>query len=141
MILKAPQLAARSCDDCEKFWWDEKTLQVRRDQVTRKPIPRPAHMKTPCSTCPKVPQSVRDSIHPAGISRADAVELTERNTQVYRHHLECRAVNDWPRREDGRVDPLVKRHAQLIEDLEAGHKQRQLLDRVDQALTLVSLLG
>lgn len=78
---------------------------------------RPAYVKTPCVTCPKIPEHVKKDNDPRDLTRAHAIEWTERSREVYEHYMGCKAVGVWPM-VDGDVEPLVKRHARLLREYE-----------------------
>lgn len=50
LLVLHPQLLQRTCADCRNWIYDE-----RHQPLTRggQPIPRPAGVPTPCTTCPK----------------------------------------------------------------------------------------
>ena len=82
-------------------------------------------MLTPCGWCPKVAPG--DPPTPAS-----AQDLSEKNRLAYLHHLECKAVGQFP------ADAIVRRNAALIESAEGA------AERVERArgglVTLGSLL-
>ncbi len=88
-----PKVAARSCEDCRRFMYDDKG-----DVLTRggEPVKRPRGGRTPCATCPKVPAGTPSP------SPAAAVELSEEHRQALRFYRECRATGEFP------ADPLVR---------------------------------
>lgn len=47
--------------------------------------------------------------------------LSEQNWQAYTHYLECRAVGEFPN------DPIVRRHARLIRQIEDAADRQTLL--------------
>lgn len=110
---------------------------MRKDSVGL-PLLRPSYVKTPCMTCPKIPELIRKDNDPRTLSREHAIEWTERSKLIYEHFKECEAVNDWPRNEDGSVDPIVKRHARLLREFEA---QMERAEQTGQIEALTAVLG
>lgn len=109
---------SRSCRDCAQWSYrDDGTI----DQRGGKPQPRPPRTPLPCFKCPKIPAGEEPC-------RDNAVELTERNLQAYLHHMECRAVGEFPN------DPIVRRNARIL---------RAILDEVEQRPLhkLIAMLG
>jgi hypothetical protein len=108
LLLFHPRIAARSCDDCRAWLYDETGARVLR---AGQPVARPANTPTPCSACPKIPASapVRTSVH--------AIELSERNRAAYSHYLGCLATRAFP------DDPIVRRNASVIHQVREMHAQ------------------
>lgn len=115
----APVVAARSCDDCEAFMYDDEPGKMGAT-VQRlaggEPWRRPKGVPTPCHQCPKVPREKRTK----QATRADAIEPTEASWAILWHYRQCRAVRRHPE------DELADRHAGLIcEVLESVQRVRQ----------------
>lgn len=107
---------SRSCQQCETWLYDDETGQVhRRPARTGPPTRRPLGTITPCVRCPKVPEDAPIR------TRAFAIEMTIQNRLAYRHYLECQAVNSWP------DDPIVRRNARIIREIEDAHKRLPLM--------------
>jgi hypothetical protein len=90
-----PSIAARSCEDCQKYQYDEQTggLVMWNEQPLLRILPD----LVPCRVdgCPKgTPE--------------DSRALDERNMLAWWHNQECRAVNEFPH------DPIVRRNARII---------------------------
>lgn len=120
-----PVLAARSCDHCQKFVYDEETGTPARD-AEGKLIERDPRNTPPCRRprgCPKgTPEAPRT--------------LSPRNWAAYLFHLECQACGDFP------DDPLVRRNAALIEMAEReAEAQRSWLAREGQRATSQAFLA
>lgn len=98
LALAHPEIDARSCDDCERWLYDE---DGKRSERAGAPVPRLPGMPTPCHKCPKIPRGKPPR-------RESAVQLTDRNRRAYLHYLECRATGRFP------DDALVARHAAII---------------------------
>jgi len=108
LVLLHPAVAARSCDDCRAFVFDDRPDGFGR-RLTRggHPVRRPAGAPTPCSWCPKQPAAV------SGVRTPDtAVELSPHNWRAYAHYRECKATGHFP------DDPIVRRNAALIAQAE-----------------------
>ena len=115
--LTHPRIAARDCEDCKVWVYDERT----GEKALRfgEPYQRPPGAKPPCSSCAKIPLGV--------IPRPEnATNLSEKNQRAYRHYRECRAVLKFPDH-----DPIVRRNAALIrqaEDEAAAQQERQWVE-------------
>ena len=114
-----PVVAARSCDDCQKYVWNDEPGKMG-DTIIRlaggQPWERPPQSPTPCQMCPKVPHDRRT----ATTTRADAIEPTERSWSILWHYRKCKAVGRFP------DDPLVERHAGLIHEVESAVERARL---------------
>ena len=103
LLLAAPQVAYRSCEDCLVYVYDEQTgLRAEHPRGSGQPVRRPQATFPPCGyggdKCPKG-------------SPTAGRELTERNAQAYRHDQECRAVGRFPE------DAIVRRNAAIIAEV------------------------
>jgi hypothetical protein len=115
LILSHPHVAARSCEDCKKWYYEDSPTRMALEVFTRgkdeegRPlrVERIAGQEPRCAWCPKVPRDVVDPCPEA------AVELSEKNWRAYQHYLECRAVGEWPT-----GDAIVRRNAMLIRGVE-----------------------
>ncbi len=77
-MLCHPEVASRSCEDCAKWLYDEKT--GRKMERGGQPLARPAGTPTPCWNCPKKsPQE------------AKLIELSRKNMAAYDYYLMARA--------------------------------------------------
>ena len=45
-----------------------------------------------------------------------------------KYHDECSAVGDWPKRDDGSVDPIVKRHAAIINKVRESVRRKEAIE-------------
>ncbi len=120
LLLYHPEAAGRSCDDCEKYVYDDTPEKLgRRSLHLSEPLLRCPGSRTPCHMCPKIPPD-----RPR--RREFAVELSERSWRVYQHYLEAKAVGFT---ETEKADPIVRLHAGIIRGIEdrfflgaPGHK-------------------
>ena len=107
LILLHPEVAFRSCEECQRFVFDEKT--GKRCLWRGEPLLRPDDKPPPCRTvqgCAKgTPEEPR--------------ELNERNQQTYRHYRECKAVGQFP------VDAIVRQNAAIINAVEEAVRRNQ----------------
>lgn len=111
LILLHPEVASRSCEDCQRYAFDDWPGRFAAKPMTMasgRIVLRATGSKPPCRACPKQPASVPE----AERSPATAAELSPRNAEAYRHYRECRAVGDFP------ADPIVRRNAAIIRDAE-----------------------
>lgn len=115
LILLHPEIASRSCADCQKYLYYDRGPDDFGVRVERggQPVPRQKGQKTPCYMCAKIPPG--EAKVPSS-----AVELSEKNMAAYFHYLECKAVGEFPH------DAIVQRNASLIRAAE------DVADRVQQ---------
>ena len=119
-----PEIASRSCTDCQQWLYFDKGPGQFGERVERPagvPIPRGPHIKTPCCWCSKIPAGKEPCPE-------NAVELTPKNFEAWAHYRECKAVGDFP------TDAIVRFNASIIADAEAQ------ADRVRQSKYGLSLL-
>lgn len=115
-----PEVAWRDCDSCQKFLYtDAGELSIGRDGL---PELRARGCFAPCrytrKGCPKgTPENKRS--------------LSEVNAQCWEHYRECRAVGQFP------DDPLVRRHASLIREVEDFCHRQQDRERLAEVLGLL----
>lgn len=132
LLLFHPELP--SCADCKKWLTNEDWSFVTRKGNDGKKVRVPNwDGKTPCKRCPKIP----NDMEPIPES---AQELNEKNWMAYAHYKECRIVSDWPKTTEG-VDPIVKRNAVLVRQVEEAYERQQLsapLERFLKSLFLVA---
>jgi len=99
--------------------------------ITRKfglPLLRPKGVVTPCNKCPKIPKSAPHR------TREYAEEMTDKNYQAFKFHRECKAVGNFP------DDPLVKRHAEIIEGIVEAIKDSKL-NQLIGSVSLAAAMG
>lgn len=130
LLLKFPRRATRSCDDCEKYLWEDEEI-VRRPVKVGLPVLRPPGSSLPCAVgdrslgtdrCPKIP------LDAPAVSRRYAVGLSDQHKEALDYYHECRAIGD-----NFGDDPdwLVRRNAKII---------RAMFDQAEQ-LSAVKLLA
>lgn len=124
LVLLHPDIAERSCGDCQRYFYYDRGPGEFGDRVMRggKPVPRPKGIKPPCGWCPKIPPG--DEPIPE-----NAVVLSDKNVAALIHYRECRAVGDFP------ADAIVRRNAALIRGAE------DVAERVNQARSGVATLA
>lgn len=119
-----PAIAALSCDECEKVMHTDGVLTMTGRRPLQTVVPRAKGIKTPCSTCKKIPHDAPER------KRRYATEMTEQNWRAYQHYLGCAAVN-WNVPEAG--DPIVQKNAAIIKGvLDSLHEARE--ERLTQLL-------
>lgn len=95
-----PHLTTFSCDDCRTYWIDIQDGEVARHPQTKESLtregPPPCEIKDLAIVCP-----IGHWQKPR--------RLSEKNRLALEHYHECRAVGQFP------DDPLVRRHARVIE--------------------------
>ncbi len=122
-------MAGRSCEDCRTFVYDLETGQRKKDRKgawLRRPPAPPGVLTTPCHQCPKVPTDAPEK------HWRHAQDLNPRSLRILQHYRECKAVGQFP------DDPLVRRHAALIRELEDQCGPGRLLERVELLLALLT---
>ena len=99
LAAKHPKIASRSCGDCIKYWYNEKTGQPTMEGPAdnRRPMLRDGVPMCRTQTgCPKgTPEQSK--------------ELSANNKWALRHHQQCKAVGQFP------DDPIVRESAEIIE--------------------------
>lgn len=123
-----PEVAGRSCDDCEKYLHDDHPTRMglpvlRRDGAK---VERVKGQPTPCRWCPKVPKGDAPR-------RSSAVELSDRNYLAWTHYRRCKAVNRFP------ADGLVERCAALIAGVEAEAAEERTHSRHLELVAALSI--
>lgn len=105
LILLHPEVAGRSCDECQQWLFDDKADKFATKPFERKGhrIPRPAASKPLCFACPKQPADVPDNDR----SPDTAVEVAPPVWEAWQFFQECRAVGQFP------DDPLVRKAAAI----------------------------
>jgi hypothetical protein len=124
VILLHPEIAARSCDDCQKYLYFDRGPSDFGVRVERggKPCPRPKNVKPPCKWCPKILPG--DEPVPA-----NAQELSEKNVAAFLHYQEARATGHFEH------DAIVARNAAMIRSAEDA------AERAHQARTGLTTLA
>jgi hypothetical protein len=131
VLLLHPEVASRSCRDCQTYLYDDKPARGEwGGRLTRggQPVKRLSLrlQPTPCRFCPKVPAGAE--------ARPDnAVELSERSLRALLHYRECKAVGRFPE------DAIVYRNAGIIAAVEDLARDERT--RAAQAEGLASMLG
>lgn len=147
MIATGSKFLARTCGECRAFMWNQEGRVLSRDrkqggylsvaacyEAGTEPLPRPLGVVTPCYQCEKVPESAPEK------HWRYASEISDRSLASIRYHDGCEAVGDWPKRDDGQVDPLVKRHAAVIRKIREGIRRKEMADSLGNLMGLVNLV-
>lgn len=120
-LLKHPEVATRSCDECKKFVFDKDGKKIRRRgggyQTRNGALP-------PCRLCPKVSPE-----------EAHKFELTTRNYRLYTVYKMIQATKGRYLSDEQMRDPL------LAENLAIIYEIQQSRDRGMQAETLMTVLS
>lgn len=123
-MLRHPEVYYRSCEDCQKFLYDEKTGAkcLHRGE----PLARTAGNLAPCrrveGSCPKgTPENPK--------------VLSERNERAYQHFKRCKLTGRWP--DDG----LVLDRAVLLQEIEEFADRQVADERLETFVTLQMLSG
>jgi hypothetical protein len=124
LLLAAPEIAFRNCEHCQMYVYDETTGRpAEYPPRSGLMIVRPPGTRPPCRIaglgCPKgTPENQK------GLSAA--------NQAAWRHNHECRATGNFP------DDPIVRRNAALIAEVERAHSRRQWSDFRTAVLTALT---
>lgn len=111
LLLSAPEIAFRNCDHCQMYVYDETTGRpYEHPPHSGLVIVRPPGTQPPCRIagvgCPKgTPEN------PKGMNAA--------NQAAWQFDRECRATGQYP------DDPIVRRNAALIREVELAHARRE----------------
>lgn len=142
LLLLYPEVAARSCEDCQKWWYDdlqadgtvkfthklvgiERVEQAARSQPEKRSefmeqvCRRPANSPTPCDKCPKVSPS-----------EAHKHVLSPKNEQAYRFYRQSKAMNFVNFTRSMKRDETLARNCQIIADVEAALAKREAVMQV-----------
>ena len=124
MLILNPSIANRDCQDCLVHQYDEKTgLRVLGDDD--KPVKRLIgcgdEFLAPCRDLRVADGNKRLRICPKGTPE-EPNSLSEDNEACFDHYKECEAVGFWP------DDPLVRRNAAVIRDIEKEADERRQED-------------
>ena len=123
-MLTAPQVAFRNCEHCQMYVYDEATGRPYENPPRSGGlVVRPPGTFPPCRIagvgCPKgTPEN------PLGLSAA--------NQTAWRHDRECRATGQFP------DDPLVRRNAAIIREVEEAFERRQWTEFRNSVLAILS---
>lgn len=115
LLLRHPKVAYRSCEDCQKYAYNEETGQMMRQKYGQQlPVLRHPRDLPPCRVlsvgCPKgTPENPKS--------------LSRKNQRAYYHYLQCKATNSWP--DDG----IVRENAAIIE---SAYQLAERLDRWEE---------
>jgi hypothetical protein len=111
LLLTAPAVAWRSCEHCQRYVYDEASGRPYENPPrSGRLVVRPNGTHPPCRIagvgCPKgTPENQR--------------ALSAANRAAWRHYRECRATGLFP------DDPLVRRNAAIIRDVEDAIERRR----------------
>lgn len=94
-----PQFAARSCEDCLKYWFDDDTGKILSKPDGTKRL-RPEGAVALCQTPSGCPKGTPDN----------QSVLSQKNRMAWKHFQECEAVGQFP------DDPIVRRNARIIRE-------------------------
>lgn len=114
LIYESPQVAARDCQHCLQYEYDEKTGTVVVDDETGGPLARGDAFPAPCRAHAA---GKRKDPCPKGTPEAPHT-LTRQNQLAYDFYLECRAVGAFP------DDPIVRRWAAIIDGIERQQRAK-----------------
>lgn len=107
-------MAARSCEDCAKWWYDDKPAEglfqnkivSRGDVQFERPIDQKTKQRTkpPCEHCPKKsPEDARKMV------------LSTKNLQAYRFYRQSRAINHADITPEMAEDEIMRRNMEIID--------------------------
>ena len=86
LILAHPEVAFRSCEDCERWIYDAET--GKKKTRAGRPIARPHISRPPCSTCPKCEgENVKD------VDTGKRATLSPKNWQTIQAYFQVQATH------------------------------------------------
>lgn len=122
LLLEHPQIAARDCQHCLAWQYDEATGRVQHW-----PDGRPMKRLTlaPCrfkekliaEKCPPDSPTMKKAGCPKGTPE-ESCELSPENRHAYEHYVQCKAVGRFP------ADEIVERNAGIIRSVEDQHARK-----------------
>ena len=113
LLLTHPEVAYRSCEDCKRWIYDDKTGE-RRNLRTGEPMERPRGVPTPCLRCPKCTGVRRPN--PTDGSKATLSEKNMKTLALYYEHQAAPMLIS---------DPIVRRNFGLIHRILAAYDRTQ----------------
>lgn len=102
-----PKVATRSCEDCQRWRYNEETGRIIRDFYGN-PVARYKGEKLPCNFV----EADGSTACPKGTPDAD-VALWPHNLAAYEHYKRCKAVGRFP------ADSIIEANAAIIADVES----------------------
>lgn len=117
LLLAHPEVAYRSCDECQKWYFDPQTgrqeKRRRKDPADGKlkllPVARKPGALPPCWKCPKCSGDAKTP------EEGRKAELSEKNWKALRFYYEQKAVG-------GPVDAVARRNCGIIERVLEEHR-------------------
>lgn len=111
MVLLHPEIAGRSCAECQQWLFDDAPDKFAGKPFERRGvrIPRPSASRPLCFACPKQRPDTPDGAR----SPETAVEMSAAGWRAYWHYKECRAVGVFPHE-----DPIVRATAMICREVE-----------------------
>jgi hypothetical protein len=124
LLLEHPQLAARDCQHCLAYLYDETTGRVMLN-ADGTPKKRPRGVLAPCrfkeklvaQNYPPDSPTMKKAGCPKGTPE-DSRELSPENRLAYEHYVQCKAVGRFP------DDEIVERNAGIIRSVEDAHARK-----------------
>lgn len=155
MSLLEPIIAARSCEDCQKWWYDDaadpktgkmtwSTSIVREPQVAalakspqhklelmeqtcRRPVdPKTGKAATPCDKCPK-----------ESPEKAHLHQLSHKNRRTVQFWKESRAMNFQNLNERMRADPILRHNFAICDELHRAADRKSSVDLLGHFLSVI----
>jgi hypothetical protein len=110
--------------------YNEETGEVEKNPSTGLPLER----KSEFAPCRLFAAGKRQHLGPCPKGTPeDPKSLLPQNEACYRHYQECQAVGEFP------DDPLVRRHARLIREIEQGYERYR--DELKHTRLLAAIVG
>jgi len=125
------------CAVCVKYQYTADG-ELMSDPESGKPMLR-GDGETPCSSCPKVPDTVKAMCGPAAEMRAAAWEMTPQQRDALDHYYRMKAVQ-WP--EPSKSDPVCQWYAGIFcqTESELADVRAAVNERIGDTLTMVFTL-
>lgn len=99
LLRRNPKLASRSCEDCQRYWYNDKTGEVLVSNSTGEKELRPEGTVTMCRTSTGCLKGTPDN----------QKTLNRANKWALRHYQGCKSTGQFP------DDEIVKKNAVIIE--------------------------
>lgn len=125
LLLRDPELAGRSCSDCQTWHYKpDGTIATRGGKQLKRQGP------TPCKTCPKEsPEKAHES------------ELSPKNQKAVEFYYTTRAMNGANLTEEQKRDAIVQRNQGLIDQIVRPHEAQQSMVALMPMLALSRSTG
>lgn len=131
-MLLHPQIAARTCEECLKWWYvADKVEPITVPAIGGNKQRRPLMVDPPCGSCPKIPDD-------GPKTRFRAIEWSNSQWAAYRHYKRCKAVG---RFEDDEAVEAVAEAVAGVEEAATRARDGAGQQRLLSILKMTAMMG